>query len=326
MQLPSNVTSSSSLTTRASVWLRSIPLITRAILILCTVIYLFELLFGDAHGSVCESPYRVVFQMQVYRFFTSPWFHSGILHLALNMMAFIPMGATLERTQGSLNFLYIILLFCLLTGLAHNFIAYAAYQTGTYPSLIKECAIGFSGIIFALMVVQIGTDWGSQRSVFGFASVPAKFYPWVLLIVLQLVMPGVSFLGHLSGVLVGYLYSFGVLKRITPSASRLNALETSSALGWLIQRDGYISNPNLGSDVSSGGSSFFGNILPVFRPPTQSFSGSGQTVGSPTLSRNMTYAQPFPPPPAYTPTAAPIPSESGRPPVMFPGTGNMLGR
>ena len=32
--------------------------------------------------------------------------------------------------------------------------------------------------------------------------VPAKYYPWALLIVWQLLMPGVSFLGHLSGVLV----------------------------------------------------------------------------------------------------------------------------
>jgi hypothetical protein len=45
----------------------------------------------------------------------------------------------------------------------------------------------------------------SSRSVFGFFSVPAKLYPWVLLVLLQLLMPGISFLGHLGGILSGYL-------------------------------------------------------------------------------------------------------------------------
>ena len=41
-----------------------------------------------------------------------------------------------------------------------------------------------------------------SRSIFGFFSVPAKAYPWVLLGVWQLLVPGASFLGHLCGVLV----------------------------------------------------------------------------------------------------------------------------
>ena len=42
-------------------------------------------------------------------------------------------------------------------------------------------------------------------SLFGLFRVPPHLYPWVLLLVIQLLMPGVSFLGHLSGILVGYL-------------------------------------------------------------------------------------------------------------------------
>ena len=40
------------------------------------------------------------------------------------------------------------------------------------------------------------------RSIFGLFTVPAKFYPWVLLVVWQLLVPQVSFLGHLTGLLV----------------------------------------------------------------------------------------------------------------------------
>jgi hypothetical protein len=42
-----------------------------------------------------------------------------------------------------------------------------------------------------------------HRSLFGFCNVPAAVYPWALLILLQIMMPGISFLGHLSGILCG---------------------------------------------------------------------------------------------------------------------------
>ena len=65
-----------------------------------------------------------------------------------------------------------------------------------------QCAIGFSGVIFGLIVVDNGMTGAAQRSIFGFFYVPAQLYPWTLLVLWQVIMPGVSFLGHLCGVLV----------------------------------------------------------------------------------------------------------------------------
>ena len=36
-----------------------------------------------------------------------------------------------------------------------------------------------------------------------------RLYPWALLGALQLMIPGISFIGHLSGILVGWLYTKG---------------------------------------------------------------------------------------------------------------------
>jgi hypothetical protein len=73
-------------------------------------------------------------------------------------------------------------------------------------------------------------------------------------------MPGISFLGHLSGIIVGVMCIlqhvdhknddvtkdvFGYLNLFLLSPSTLNKLE--SHMGWLVMRDGYIANPNLGA-------------------------------------------------------------------------------
>ena len=62
--------------------------------------------------------------------------------------------------------------------------------------------MGFSGIVFGLIVVDNDVSGVSQRSIFGIFVVPAKLYPWALLVFWQLLMPGASFLGHLCGVAV----------------------------------------------------------------------------------------------------------------------------
>ena len=57
------------------------------------------------------------------------------------------------------------------------------------------------------------------RSVLGLFVLPAKYYPWVLLVVWQLLMPGVSFLGHLGGVAAGQAFAWGWLRWALPPAS-----------------------------------------------------------------------------------------------------------
>ena len=51
----------------------------------------------------------------------------------------------------------------------------------------------------------------------------ARYYPWALLLFWQLLMPGVSFLGHLGGVLTGQAYVWGWLRWAVPSSAAFQA-------------------------------------------------------------------------------------------------------
>jgi len=281
----SNITTSASIGTKISVWFYSMPLVTRSVMIFCSALLLGEYLLGFYTAKVCILPPSILYRREYWRLMTGAWFHGGILHILLNMMTLQGLGTNLERQMGSLLFFYLILLFDLLISSLHLILAASAHYSQMYSGFMNECTVGFSGILFAFVVINTNSSESAHQSLFGF-SVPTKLYPWAMLFILQFIMPGVSFLGHMSGILVGFAYTFGFLNWLIPSPSKLNWFE-SNFTRWILSRDGYISNPNLGSNATAP------SLLPIFRFPTsqpQVFAGTGQVLGgsnrqSPTTAR-----------------------------------------
>lgn len=62
----------------------------------------------------------------VYRLLTSAFVHGGLFHVAFNMMAFVPIGTSLERMQGTLALAHVIGLFIFVGGGAYVAFATAA--------------------------------------------------------------------------------------------------------------------------------------------------------------------------------------------------------
>ncbi|KAL3138650.1 hypothetical protein ABBQ32_006410 [Trebouxia sp. C0010 RCD-2024] len=252
--------------TRVQVWFAEQPLLTKAILVLCLCIYAVQVLSGyDNYGLVCLAAKAITADWQVYRLLTSAFVHGGLLHVAFNMLAFMPIGTSLERIQGTLALSHLITLLIFVGGAAYTTFATAAsYIPWSIATRVAyQCAIGFSGVVFGLIVVDNSLTGATQRSIFGLFYVPAPLYPWTLLVIWQLIMPGVSFLGHLCGVLIGQLYVWGLLRWLTPSSSLLQSMESSSWLHWLYSKPMYIAN----TGGATGG-------LPITRPPSFAISES----------------------------------------------------
>lgn len=101
----------------------------------------------------------------VYRFYTAVIFHGSLLHVLFNMMALVPMGSELERIMGSVRLLYLTVLLATTNAVLHLFIAALAgynpfYQ---YDHLMNECAIGFSGILFSMIVIETSLSGVTSR-------------------------------------------------------------------------------------------------------------------------------------------------------------------
>ena len=104
---------------------------TKSVLLLNVCLYVLCVLFGyDAFHEVCMAPHWVLHQLQVYRILTAPLCHGGIIHLAFNMTAFVPMASSLERLLGSVQFLHIVFLFVALSSCFHVALAVIAGAFG----------------------------------------------------------------------------------------------------------------------------------------------------------------------------------------------------
>ncbi|XP_038981970.1 rhomboid-like protein 15 isoform X2 [Phoenix dactylifera] len=228
-----NVVTEAGLSTRLCQWWASVPFITSGVVILCGLIYLVCLLSGyDSFIEICFLPSEVVSRFQVYRIYTSVLFHGSLLHVLFNMLALVPLVV-------------------------------AHIPLYPYPFLMNECAIGFSGIIFSMIVIETNLSGVQSRSVFGLFSVPAKWYAWILLVLFQLLATNVSLLGHLCGILSGFAYTYGLFNYLLPGPSFYYSIESSSLLSACIRRPGFI--------LCTGGTTY--GQLPMFSNATTASSG-----------------------------------------------------
>lgn len=200
------------------------PLFTATAMAACTCVYLLGLAgLAPRAGAVCLLPSAVVAHLQLYRVVLAPWFHSGFVHLAFNAVALYFLGAEFERAVGSTAAAYATLVVLAPVGGALH--VAAAYFTDALAgtTLRGNCAVGISGVLFALIVVQL--KHAETVSFFGLFTLPARVYPFFLLVVLSLLSPGLSFLGHLSGIAVGYALTHAVFTRIIPSDAAFDAFD-----------------------------------------------------------------------------------------------------
>lgn len=62
----------------------------------------------------------------MHRLVLSPFIHAGLLHLAFNMLAFVPDATHIERFKGSVQFGYLLLQLLLCIDALYIVVAYVA--------------------------------------------------------------------------------------------------------------------------------------------------------------------------------------------------------
>lgn len=126
-------------------------------------------------------------------------------HLVYNMVSLLWKGVQLENNMGSARFAGMV---TVLLGMSHGLVVVSAKLLAMYADtpgpMYSECAVGFSAVLFALKMV-LNWDSPDYTNLYGL-SVPSKYAAWAELLLIQLFVPGTSFLGHLCGILAGLIY------------------------------------------------------------------------------------------------------------------------
>ena len=256
--------------------LQTTPLVTLLITLLCLIIYISDNLgeFNQNLQDFSMVPYLVIYEGQWYRIITCAFTHGGLLHIGFNMMSLFGLGQSLESLFGSLLLFFLLLIYVIGCGLLY--ILMSVFLSWVWnPRSLFQGAVGFSGVLFAMAVDETSLSPFPTRSIFGLFNVPTKIYPWVLMIILQIVIPGVSFLGHLAGIIIGMIHVHKGLNWCLPSFASLRKLEQSRYLSYIVRTRMYKLVPNNEILIENSSSlrstlGIFGSWLQmVFAPITQ---------------------------------------------------------
>lgn len=192
------------------VGLENIPPVTLAFLGLNVYLFLFP---AAPLLRTCVSVQQVYWFGDWRRLLLSPFHHADDWHLYFNMASLLWKGMKLERRLGGAWFFYLLSVFSALTGLVYLLLEALLTELTADQSYSMACAVGFSGVLFALKVLNNHYHPGGVTYLMGLP-VANRYASWAELVLIHVTSPGTSFVGHLAGILVGLLYTSGPLKTI----------------------------------------------------------------------------------------------------------------
>lgn len=179
------------------------PYVTIAVIVFLVAVHqgLVDVVGGGNSGYHCLSAAKVLRSGNHFEvLYLWHILHLDDMHLYYNTLSFLHKGVQLERSRGPLGFARMLLLFTALTSVCYVLVGGVGEAIGV-PGMLKACAVGWSGTIFALKAFLQAKDPGTSH-IQGL-SIPSKYAAWAELAAIQLVTPNASFIGHLAGILAG---------------------------------------------------------------------------------------------------------------------------
>ena len=200
-------------------------------LLLVAICYYYYVLWAGRTdpAQVAFSYDAIVNKGEWWRMVTSSFAHFDLWHLVFNAMGLYQFG-DLEFSYGSVVFAYLnadlVFLTMAICLVVHHV---AVFRFGREEFLYQQ-AVGFSCVLFAWMVAasvrmdkfcpvfflpSLCFSTYNIPNPFGWA-LPVNAGPLLLLVATKLVIPRSSFIGHLSGIVIGYPVAWNALDWLSP--------------------------------------------------------------------------------------------------------------
>jgi len=171
---------------------KSFPIATTAIIVVNVVVFILELIGGDAFVKQWAMvPADVVVGRHWITIFTAMFMHAGWMHIIGNMVFLWAFGPEVEDAMGWPRYL----VFYLLSGLAASAAQIAAMPTSTVPNLGASGAI--AGVMGAFLITYPRDEIRALLVIFWFVRI--TFIPAGLLIGLWVISQFFSQVGAVAG-------------------------------------------------------------------------------------------------------------------------------
>lgn len=143
---------------------------------------------------------RVTVHKEWWRMISASYAHQAPMHIMFNMIS-LWNSAVMEVLLGSVTYLKYTFLLVILSMVTVTVFYFVAQKYFNRPEYRVVYSLGYSCVVFGWMMIQCEYSRGDM-SYFGF-TVPARLAPFLALIITSIIVPNASFIGHLSGIIVG---------------------------------------------------------------------------------------------------------------------------
>lgn len=181
------------------------PALTSGLALFMTLLFFASVAFPGLNESLALNA-RLLKNFELNRLTWYPMLHLNLLHLGLNLWAFVPLLGSFEASNGTVRTGVVLNVLATLTGLA-----YALISCVLFP---ESSVIGSSAWVFSFMGYFTYLEQSAMptTSVTADIKIPTWSKPFIVLIVTAIILPGSSFLGHLLGLIFGFMLAMGKLK------------------------------------------------------------------------------------------------------------------
>ncbi|KAM3353197.1 hypothetical protein ACQJBY_024395 [Aegilops geniculata] len=201
------------------------------VIAVCSLIWFLIQKRGIGYADVGLSYEAAVEGGQHWRLITAAFSHVSVVHLVFNMSALWSLGAVEQLGQaagfGVEYYLHYTLVLMVLSGLLVLGIYHIMIRRFKVDYFRRVTAVGYSCVVFGWMTILAAKQPSSKLNLFGVLSLPISFAPFESLIFTSIMVPQASFIGHLSGIIVGYSIAWGLIHG-------MNNYWAITMLGWIV--------------------------------------------------------------------------------------------
>lgn len=185
------------------------PIATSLIIGLNLFAFALEIQFGGSTNF--SSLYRLgalvpteVINGDWWRLFTAAFLHFGFLHLLMNMFGLYVFGRLVELNLGIARYLILYFTTGLGSMLAVTFMSVTGYSKTEFVVGASGCVMGLVGAFAAILFY----DWQRHKTRIASKSLRGILSLILLQATFDLTTPQISFVGHTSGVIIGFVVGF----------------------------------------------------------------------------------------------------------------------
>jgi rhomboid protease GluP len=136
-----------------------------------------------------------------WRLLSAAFLHFGFLHLLLNMLGLYLFGRLVEFSLGIPRFLLLYFTSAIGSMLAVTYMSVIGYSKADFVVGASGCVMGLVGAFAAVLL----HDWQRKKTRLAARSLRGILSLILLQVIFDLTTPQISFVGHASGLIVGFL-------------------------------------------------------------------------------------------------------------------------